>query len=120
MLKLIVSKHALTTGVVILAVGLPATAQARLNLNPEPGSTSSTGITPAAAVATVPNGPATPKNPGTPAPGSTSHTPVPTAQPGFQWDDAGIGAGGALVVLAAGAGAAGVARRRRGHRPVTS
>lgn len=35
---------------------------------------------------------------------------------GFQWDDAGIGAGGAVLLLSVGAGAAGAMRRRRVHR----
>jgi hypothetical protein len=115
MLKLIVTKGSLTTGLVILAAGLPTAAQARPDLNPEPGASAV-----AAALAAAPNGPAVTQTPGQAGAGSSNRTPVDTAQPGFQWGDAGIGAGGVLVVLGAGAGAAGVARRRRGHRPVTS
>jgi hypothetical protein len=116
MLKLIVTKGSLTTGLVILAAGLPSAAQARPDLNPEPGPSAA----PAAALAAAPHGPAVTLSPGKAGAGSSNGTPVETAQPGFQWGDAGIGAGGVLVVLGAGAGAAGVARRRRGHRPVTS
>ena len=39
--------------------------------------------------------------------------PVSSSDAGFQWDDAGIGAGGALVVVLAGLGGAMVLRRRR-------
>jgi hypothetical protein len=45
------------------------------------------------------------------------HRPVaatPTADAGFQWDDAGIGAGGALAIVLAGFGATLVFRRRHG------
>ncbi|MGZ4232538.1 MAG: hypothetical protein ACXVUE_05170 [Solirubrobacteraceae bacterium] len=38
---------------------------------------------------------------------------------GFQWDDAGIGAAGAIVLLSGGAGAATAIRRRR-HRVATA
>jgi hypothetical protein len=37
---------------------------------------------------------------------------------GFQWGDAGVGAAGVVVLLGAGAGAAGVLRQRRVHRPI--
>ncbi|MFZ0376851.1 MAG: hypothetical protein WCD11_22230 [Solirubrobacteraceae bacterium] len=37
---------------------------------------------------------------------------------GFQWGDAGVGAAGVIVLLGAGAGAAGVLRQRRVHRPI--
>jgi hypothetical protein len=37
----------------------------------------------------------------------------------FQWDDAGIGAAGALILVSLGSGAI-VARRRRTHHPLTS
>ena len=50
------------------------------------------------------------------APAPTSHLQSPTAVPsphaGFQWDDAGIGAGGALVVVLAGLGGTLAIRRR--------
>jgi hypothetical protein len=39
---------------------------------------------------------------------------------GFQWGDAGIGAGGTAVLLGAGAVAAGAARRRRSQRAIAS
>jgi hypothetical protein len=39
---------------------------------------------------------------------------------GFQWDDAGIGAAGAIVLLGAGAGTATTIRRRRTRRVATA
>ena len=41
-----------------------------------------------------------------------------TSPGGFRWGDAGIGAAGMIVLLGAGAGAVGVMRNRRAHRPV--
>jgi hypothetical protein len=38
---------------------------------------------------------------------------------GFRWDDAGIGAAGALALIGIGSGAAGAARRRRVHQAIT-
>jgi hypothetical protein len=62
----------------------------------------------------VPQPPTWPENP----------QPLPPPQPssstdaGFQWDDAGIGAGGALVIVAlTGLGAVGVIRRRHNGLP---
>jgi hypothetical protein len=61
----------------------------------------------------VPQPPTWPENP----------QPLPPPQPssssdsGFQWDDAGIGAGGALVVALTGFGAAIVRRRNTGALP---
>lgn len=50
-----------------------------------------------------------------PADPQVLHRPVatPSADSEFQWDDAGIGAGGALAVVLAGLGATLVLRRRR-------
>ena len=45
--------------------------------------------------------------------------PDATASTGFQWDDAGIGAAGAIVLLSGGVGAATAIRRRR-HRVATA
>lgn len=39
--------------------------------------------------------------------------------PGFQWGDAGVGAGSIVVLLSVGVGAAGVLRHRRVHGSVT-
>jgi hypothetical protein len=82
---------------VIVAVILPASAEARFNLEPS-GS-----------------GPSAPA-PSRPVP----VTPPPTAaDPGFQWGDAGIGAAGAVLVLGSGALVYAAPRRsRRGARAV--
>jgi hypothetical protein len=81
-------KRSLATGLALGAVVVPATAQARLELDPNyaPG----------------------------PAPARVVHQrPLVSAQPGFHWADAGIGAGGVIVLLGAATGAAGAMRRRR-------
>jgi hypothetical protein len=46
--------------------------------------------------------------------------PAANGPAGFQWDDAGIGAAGAIVLLSAGAGAATTIRRRRTRRVATA
>lgn len=93
-----VTKSSLAAGAVIAAASFPSAAQARWNLNPPTVMTASA--------------------PAPPASGSAIRQTGVIAQPGFQWGDAGIGAGGAAVLLAAGVGTVGIARRRRGHRPM--
>jgi hypothetical protein len=88
----------LTVGVVLAAASFPAAAQARFDLGP---------ATPPAATA--------PGQPVSVTPGSDA-----SAQGGFQWGDAGIGAAGTVVLLGAGALATGVGRRRRAHRSAIS
>jgi hypothetical protein len=78
-------KHWLAGGLVIAAASFPAAAQGRI-------MTDSTG------------------HPSAPAP-APSRPPAQTA--GFQWDDAGIGAAGTVLLLGAGVMTAGAARRRR-------
>ncbi len=90
------NKLTLATVAVIASASAPSTAYARLNL--ENGSPPPPPAVNWQAVqnATRP-----------------SARPAATASPqGFQWDDAGIGAAGALVLLGVGSGAA-VALRRR-------
>jgi hypothetical protein len=79
------------------AAALPAGAQARPFFDPAPVHT-----TPPARVATV------------------MQEPEANGSAGFQWDDAGIGAAGAIVLLGAGAGAATMIRRRRTRRVATA
>jgi hypothetical protein len=79
------------------AAALPAGAQARPFFDPSPVHTS-----PPARVATV------------------VQAPEATGSAGFQWDDAGIGAAGAILLLGAGAGAATTIRRRRTRRVATA
>jgi hypothetical protein len=87
----------LTGAVVIAAASFPSAAQAMLPLADPPAEASGQV---ASAI-------------GLPVPHAGS-----SAQGGFQWGDAGIGAAGAVVLLGAGAVASGVGRRRRGHRTV--
>jgi hypothetical protein len=92
-------KRSLVAGLAIGTASFPTMAQARFELNPPP--------TPSASqLARVASGP-------------TRAQPSSSAQPAFQWGDAGIGAAGAVVLLGAGAGTANAMRRRRGPRAVT-
>ena len=88
-------KRYLVAGVVVGAAGLPAAAQATVI---EVASGGGRPVARAAAPAPVP----------APAPRPAS------AQPGFDWGDAGIGAGGAILLVGAGAaGVVGVGQSRR-------
>jgi hypothetical protein len=92
------SKHTiirrwLTGALVIGAATVPAAAQARFEFNP-PESIRA-GAPRAAASATA------------------ARQAAATAEAGFQWGDAGVGAAGAAVLLGAGAAATGAVRRRR-------
>jgi hypothetical protein len=98
MFKHTLIKRSLAAGLAIGAASFPTTAQARFELNPPLPIASQP-----AHVASAP----------TRAQASSS------AQPGFQWGDAGIGAAGAIVLLGAGAGTANAVRRRRVHQVVT-
>lgn len=64
---------------------------------------------------TLPDSIATPL---TPAVSAAPHTPVSSSS-SFRWGDAGVGAGGLLVLIIVGTGAA-VVYRRRAHRPLAS
>jgi hypothetical protein len=92
-------KRSLVAGLVVGAASFPAVAQARFELNPA-GAPS---VSQPAQVASA----------------RTRSQPSSSAQSGFQWGDAGIGAAGVVVLLGAGGGAASTMRRRRVHRPVT-
>lgn len=87
-------ERSLVGALAVAAMGLPAAAQARLDAGPG---------TIAGTAATSQSRPL-----GQPAPAR--------AHSGFAWDDAGVGAAGALVAVAA-AGLSAAARRRRAHRP---
>jgi hypothetical protein len=95
MFRLSLAKCSLSAGVVFAAASLPAAAQARLDLNPLGQSEVSA---PARVVSVQ-------------APPSTA-----ASASSFEWGDAAIGAAGPVVLLGAGAVAAGGARRRRGQR----
>lgn len=84
----------LVGGLAVAAASLPAAAQASPLAN-TPGSS------PVVTALSVPS----------------DRTPA-HAGAGFQWDDAGIGAAGAAVLLGTGLALTGGTRRRRIHRPI--
>lgn len=92
-------KRTLAAAVVIAAVAMPTAAYAHFDLNP--GS-------PPEPVGALPLRAA-----------PAAHHAVATSSQSFQWGDAGVGAGGLLVLIGVGAGAA-VAYRRRAHRPLVT
>ena len=83
-------KRSVTCGLALAAVAAPTTAQAMPAREP---------LTRAVTQA--------------PSASTTGHE-----RPGFQWDDAGLGAAGAVVLLGAAGGLAAGTRRRRLHRTV--
>jgi hypothetical protein len=89
-------KSCLAAAVVALAAAMPATASARILPEPSNGSGESASV----ALSEVP--------------------PSTTSDSGFAWDDAGIGAGAALLVVGPGAGFAGTSARRRVRRLSTT
>jgi hypothetical protein len=111
-------KRSLAAGAVIAAAGSPATAQAMVVGNEE----SSIPVAPPASVSSAPQGlDQLQRNVqqwfavhGRFPSSAVSTAPVATSSGGFQWGDAGIGAGGAVVLLGTAALGAGVTRRRRG------
>jgi hypothetical protein len=88
-------KRSLAAVFVVGAAALPAAAQAL----PIESGTGGGALTSPVAVPSAPQ-------------------PGPTAQAGFQWGDAGIGAAGATLLVSAGALSAGMTRRRRARRLV--
>jgi hypothetical protein len=108
-------RHSLITGLVILAGGVPAAAQARVDINPSAGMTTPVPIAApsSAALAQAARQTQPVEQP------AAVQAPVTNADSGFHWDDAGIGAGGAIVVLGAASGImVAVGRRRRTDRPL--
>jgi hypothetical protein len=95
-----IRKRTITTGLVVLAGSFPAAAGAQVNIDPAPGAPPQATAIPVAPPATTGN----------------SAADETSAGSGFQWADAGIGAGGTLLVL--GAGSAAVMAGRRRHRPL--
>jgi hypothetical protein len=95
MLKHHLIRRTLTGGLVIVAVGFPATAQARTCQRPVqlPNTPYSNRALPQCSASDV----------------SVQHR----SQAGFQWGDAGIGAAGAAVLLGGAAAGVGMTRRRR-------
>jgi hypothetical protein len=91
----------IVTATMVLAVMAPSAAYARFELNPPLA-------VPAASGQTV-------QNAALPSAGKASAS----SSQAFPWDDAGIGAAGALVLVGLGSGAM-IARRRRTRHPLTS
>lgn len=82
-------KRSLAAGMAIGVAACPAAAQAEIF------GTAGSGAQPPAAISTPP------------------HRLGPSTQTAFDWADAGIGAGGAIVLVGAGAAGAAALRRRR-------
>lgn len=97
MLRHIQNRRSFLAAAAVTAAALPAGAQARPFFDPAPVHTAPPARVVTVAQAPSANGPAS-----------------------FQWDDAGIGAAGAIVLLGAGAGAATTIRRRRTRRVATA
>jgi hypothetical protein len=93
-------RRSLAGGLLIVAASFPAAAHARLNLEPGGARPVSTTVRTAPAQRSVPRSAPT------------------SAQPGFHWADAGIGAAGTVLLLGTGAVAYSAPRRRRGHRAI--
>jgi hypothetical protein len=84
-------KRSLAAGLAIGVAAVPAAAQAQINRDVAGGAT------PAAVTA-------------------AAQQPAHSTQSSFDWGDAGIGAGGVIVLLGAGAATSGAMRRRRAVR----
>lgn len=104
--------RSLVAGLAVGAASFPAAAQARYADDPPLGPHLAVPVSGPALPST--SGPAF--GPGPTQPAALTST---SAQSGFQWGDAGIGAAGTVVLLGAGAGAASGLRRRRVQRVVT-
>jgi hypothetical protein len=92
-------KRIVTATTVVVAAGAPSAAYARINLDPP--------TAPVVNSQTIQNA----------APPPAAKASAPSSH-GFQWDDAGIGAAGALALVSVGSGTM-LARRRRTHHPLT-
>jgi hypothetical protein len=95
------TKRIATVATVVLAAIAPSAAYARINLDPP-------ATAPAVSSQTVQNA----------APPSAGKASASSSQD-FQWDDAGIGAAGMLILVSVGSGAI-INLRRRAHHPLTS
>ena len=90
-----------TAATVVLAASAPSAAYARFNLDPP---------------ATAPVVSSQPIHNAAPP---SARKALASSSQGFQWDDAGIGAAGALMLVSIGSGTMYV-RRRRTYHPLTS
>jgi len=99
MLKL--TKRIATAATVVLAASAPSAAYARFNFDPP-------ATAPVVSSQTV-------HNAASPSAGKASAS----SSQDFQWDDAGVGAAGVLMLVSIGSGTM-LVRRRRTHHPLTS
>ena len=105
----------ITTTAAVSALGLAVSGSALARPSSEDCACGGARVTQHAATARpVPSAPTWPQNP---VALTAPQTVAATGDSGFQWDDAGIGAGGALVVVLAGLGGAVAFRRRREADP---
>ena len=105
----------ITTTAAVSALGLAASGSALAMPSPEDCACGGARVTQHTTTARpVPQPPTWPENPVALA---QPQTVAATGGSGFQWDDAGIGAGGALVVVLAGLGGAVMFRRRHEADP---
>jgi hypothetical protein len=95
------TKRIATAATVVLAASAPSAAYARFNLDPPAKA-------PVVSSQTVQNT----------APPSARGSSA-SSSPGFQWDDAGVGAAGVLMLVGIGSGTV-LARRRRTDHPLPS
>ena len=102
----------ITTTATVSALGLAVSGSALATPSREDCACGGARVPVPAAANPVPSPPTWPQNP---VALTAPKTVAATGDSGFQWDDAGIGAGGALVIVLAGLGGA-VAFRRR-HEP---
>jgi len=97
-------RRRLIAAVILAAAVAPPAAQARSDFYSAPTAAPAPAVAP-------PSAPAAPVMPsGSRASGS---------QDGFQWSDAGVGAGGAALLLGAGGAAWAIGQRRRKHPAVS-
>ena len=101
----------ITTTAAVSALGLAASGSALARPSSEDCACGGARVTQHAATARpVPSAPTWPQNPVALTPPQTV---AATGDAGFQWDDAGIGAGGALVIALTAIGGALIVRRRQ-------
>ena len=105
----------ITTTAAVSALGLAASGSALAMPSPEDCACGGARVTQHTTTARpVPQPPTWPENPVALA---QPQTVAATGDSGFQWDDAGIGAGGAIALVLTGVGVTALVRRRREPDP---
>ena len=113
------TKRILAAATVVLAAIAPSVASAAVDLNSAPSFTSGPPISSQQHRLDQLQGKVQhlfASEGGWPTAASSFQPAGHSAQEGFQWADAGIGAAGTAMLLGAGVAASGAARRRRTHR----